>query len=128
MEDHRDDVSVGRDDVAEEEEGEECDAAEGEGEHHRGRDRGTGKEEGENATNEVADGETEKTTSWDKEALLPSSFIVDGSTNGYDQVGEDREAGDGDGEDKEDGDQLDLDPPGDLHEASLLVRGEWGRR
>ena len=80
VEDHRDDVSVGRDEVAEEEEGEECDAAEGEGEHHRGRDRGTGKEEGENATNEVADGETEKTTSWDKEDLLPSSSIVDGST------------------------------------------------
>ena len=81
MEDHRDDVSVGRDEVAEEEEGEEGDAAEGEDEHHRGRDRGTGKEEGENATNEVADGETERTTSWDKEDPLSSSSIVDDSTN-----------------------------------------------
>ena len=81
MEDHGDDMSVGRDEVAEEEEGKEGDAAEGEGEHHRGRYRGTGKEEGENATNEVADRETEKTTSWDKEDLLPSSSIVDGSTN-----------------------------------------------
>ena len=44
-------------------------------------DQGTRKEEGENATNEVADGETERTTSWDKEDLLSSSSIVDGSTN-----------------------------------------------